>query len=217
MSVTYPEGVRLTQEVSDTIIDSFHHLLYVSSVWERTFWRGRPVAKLPSDLFIYQELIHSVKPDYIVETGTAFGGSALFFADMMDLMGHGEVISIDNAFRPDRPAHRRIRYIENNSLDTNVLGAVKDIAQGRVIVTLDSDHRKEHVLEEMEAYAPLATEYLVVEDTNIGHPIEVAGMDEGPMGAVMEFLETHKEFEVDYAAHKFLVTFNPNGWLRRVR
>ncbi len=214
MSVTYPEEVQLTQEVFDTITDSFHHVLYATEAWQRTFWRGCPVQKLPSDLFIYQEIIHSVKPDYIVEAGTSLGGSALFFADMMELQGHGQVISIDNQFRPDRPEHPRIRYISNDSIAA--LGEVEGIVrEKRVIVTLDSDHHKEHVLREMEAYAPLATEYLVVEDTNVRHPIEVAGIGEGPMEAVMEFLQTHMEFEIDHSAHKFLVTFNPNGWLRR--
>ena len=180
----------------------------------RTFWRGYPVIKLPSDLLIYQELIHAVRPDYIVETGTSQGGSALFFADMLELHGHGGVITIDCNFRPNRPNHRRIKYITADSIEA--FAEVESIVRSkRVIVTLDSDHQKAHVLKEMELYAPIATEYLVVEDTNINHPVVVGGIEEGPMEAVMEFLETHKEFEIDHAAHKFLVTFNPNGWLRR--
>ena len=215
MGVSYPEEARITQEVSDAIIDSFHHLLYVSAAWERTYWRGVPVCKLPSDLFIYQELINSAKPDFLVETGTALGGSALFFADMMELQGHGEVISIDKNYRPDKPEHPRITYLDGDSLG-QVEWAKKAVSGAKTIVSLDSDHTKEHVLEEMELYAPLATEYMVVEDTNVGHPIAVAGIEEGPMEAVHEFLETHPEFQIDTAAHKFLVTFNPSGWLRRV-
>lgn len=213
-AVESPAKAKLTEEMADAVINNFHHLLYSGGVWTRTFWRGYPVTKLPSDLFVYQELIHAVKPDYIVEAGTAHGGSAIFFADMLELEGHGEVITIDVNFRPNRPNHHRIKYIIADSIDA--FAEVESIVSGkRVIVSLDSDHQKNHVLREMEAYAPLATEYLVVEDTNLGHPIEVSGIDEGPMEAVAEFLETHKEFEIDHAAHKFLVTFNPNGWLRR--
>ncbi len=214
MSIT--DKIRLTSEVSTAIIDSFHHLVYTSGVWERTFWRGYPVAKCPSDLFIYQELIYALRPDYIVETGTFRGGSALFFADMMVLNGHGEVISIDKAYHPDRPNHQRVRYIDDDSV--RVAAEVQNIVKGKkVIVSLDSDHNKAHVLAEMEAYASMATEYLIVEDTNVNHPITVPGITNGgPMEAVHEFLETHTEFAIDKMAHKFLVTFNPNGWLRRV-
>ena len=204
----------LTEEVSDAIIGSFHQLLYSSTVHMRTFWRGRPVMKLPSDLFIYQELIHLTQPDYLIETGTMYGGSALFFADMMELMGHGEVITIDSNFRPDRPAHPRIKYISGDSV--GVATEVAAIVQGKtVLVSLDSDHEKQHVLAEMKVYAPLATEFLVVEDTNINHPIQIDPPYEGPMEAVMEFLETHNEFEIYTDAHKFLLTQHPNGWLRR--
>ena len=205
---------KLTKDVSDAICDNFHHLLYSGGVWMRTFWRGYPITKLPNDLFIYQELIHAVKPDYIVEAGTSHGGSAIFFADMLELEGHGEVITIDLNFRPERPDHHRIKYINADSIDA--FTEIESIVCGkRVIVSLDSDHQKAHVLEEMELYAPIATEYLVVEDTNINHPVVVGGIDEGPMEAVAEFLETHKEFEIDSAAHKFIITFHPNGWLRR--
>ena len=220
VDVSAPDEVtetRVTEEVSRAIIDSFHHLLYNTHTWQRTSWRGVPVQKLPSDLLIYQELIYLTRPDYVVETGTAHGGSALFFADIMELMGHGEVITIDANFEPDCPEHPRIRYISNDSLTPNAVSAVRDIVKGkRVLVSLDSAHDKEHVLKEMELYSTLATEYLVVEDTNIGHPIDLGDMV-GPMEAVMEFLKTHDEFEIDPACHKFLVTFNPNGWLRRIR
>jgi len=206
----------LTQEVFNAICDSFHQLLYGTAVHQRTYWHGRAVLKLPSDLFVYQELIVASRPDYLVETGTAHGGSALFFADVMEMIGHGEVITIDINFQADRPAHPRIRYISADSIEA--AREVKKIARGKkVLVSLDSDHQKEHVLKELEVYAPLATEFLVVEDTNINHPIQIEPPYEGPMEAVIEFLETHKEFEIYADAHKFLVTQHPNGWLRKVR
>lgn len=210
------EKIPLPQETSDIIIDSFHQLIHSGGVWERTFWRGVVVSKLPSDLFIYQELIHALRPDYIVETGTHCGGSALFFADMMELNGHGKVISVDSAFRPDRPSHPRIRYINDDSIRA-ARAIAKEVKGKKVIVSLDSNHRRDHVLKELEAYAPIATEYLVVEDTNINHPVWQSGFEDGgPMEAMEMFLRDHSEFVSDLGAHKFLVTFNPNGWLRRI-
>jgi cephalosporin hydroxylase len=211
--MTVADRVALSEETSAAIQDSYHQLIHSGGVWERTFWRGFVVSKLPSDLFIYQELIHSLRPDYLIETGTHMGGSALFFADMMELNGHGKVISIDTVFRPDRPEHPRIQYITDDSIHAAATLKVK----GKVIVSLDSNHSREHVLRELDAYAPLATEYLVVEDTNINHPVAVSGYEHGgPMEAMNEFLQNHPEFAPDMGAHKFLVTFNPNGWLRRV-
>lgn len=219
VDVSIPEevtGTRVTEEVSHAIIDSFHHLLYNTHTWQRTLWRGVPVQKLPSDMFLYQELIYLTRPDFIIETGTAHGGSALFFADMLELVGHGMVLTIDINFEPDRPTHPRIAYVSEDSIE--MFDEIKNTVQGRkALVSLDSDHNKEHVLKEMELYSTLATEYLVVEDTNIGHPIDIEQVKEGPMEAVTEFLKTHDEFEIEPMAHKFLVTFNPNGWLRRVR
>ena len=216
-ATTAVSGVSLDEATLRTVVDSYHQILHVGAVWERTFWRGVAVQKLPSDLFIYQELIYSLQPDYIVETGTALGGAALFFADMMELNGHGRVISVDTFFRSDRPEHPRIRYITDNSLNT-FKEIEAEVKGKRVIVSLDSDHRKAHVLREMEMYAPLATEYLVVEDTNVNHPVFLSGFaDGGPWEAVEEFLGSHPEFEIDKTRHKFMVTFNPNGWLRRRR
>lgn len=214
--MTVEPRVALSQEVSDTIIDNFHSLIHSGGVWERTFWRGVVVSKLPSDLFIYQELIFALRPDYLIETGTHMGGSALFFADMMELNGHGQVISVDSVFRPNRPEHPRVRYITDDSLHA-AKGLREELKGKKGIVSLDSDHRREHVFNEMTAYAPLATEYMVVEDTNVNHPVWQSGYDDGgPMEAVQQFLPDHPEFVSDWGAHKFLVTFNPDGWLRRV-
>lgn len=209
------DEVALSEETSQAIINSFHQLIHSGGVWERTFWRGVVASKLPSDFFIYQELIYTLRPDYIVETGTHCGGSALFFADMMELNGHGQVITVDTAYRPDRPVHPRISYITNDSVRA-AAEIEKEVKGKKVIVSLDSNHHKNHVLQELDVYAPIATEYMVVEDTNISHPVR-AGHDEGgPMEALDEWLPKHPEFRSDFGAHKFLVTFNPEGWLRRV-
>jgi cephalosporin hydroxylase len=203
------------------VVDAFH-VLYkdIRKVEKATWWFGTRVYKIPFDLWIYQELIHELKPDLIVETGTLHGGSALFLAHMMDLVDNGEIVTIDVAGGDGvRPVHPRITYITGSSVDPEIVAGVKARAEGAktVLVLLDSDHRKKHVLAEMAAYGPLVTpgSYMVVEDTNInGHPTH-ENWGEGPWEAVEVFMEDNKDFEIDLAREKFMVTFNPRGFLRR--
>jgi cephalosporin hydroxylase len=203
-------------------IDAFHRLYYErgggGTTWCDTWWFGVRVFKSPLDLWIYQEILNDTRPDLVIETGTAFGGSALFLATMFDMIGHGEVITVDVTPRA-RPTHDRIRYLEGSSVDSQVLAEVAATARDRrrVMVVLDSDHARDHVLRELERYAPFVTEgcYLIVEDTNVnGHPVH-RGFGPGPHEAVEEFLTHHDEFERDRRREKFLVTFNPGGYLRR--
>jgi cephalosporin hydroxylase len=154
-----------------------------------------------------------------VETGTAHGGSALYLATLCETVGTGEVVSVDIGPWPDRPAHPRLTYLTASSTDPAVVARVAERATGAgtVLVVLDSDHRRDHVLAELRAYAPLVTpgSYLVVEDTNInGHPVYEA-FGPGPMEAVQDFLKERDDFEADRSREKFLLTFNPGGWLRR--
>jgi cephalosporin hydroxylase len=135
-----------------------------------------PVWKCPLDLWVYQELIHELAPDLIVETGSAYGGSGLYLAMLCELVGKGEVVSIDIGEWPDRPRHQRLTYIVDSSTSPALVQRIAERARGlqTVLVVLDSDHRYEHVLAELQAYGPLVTpgSYLVVEDTNInGHPV----------------------------------------------
>jgi cephalosporin hydroxylase len=204
------------------VIDRFHELYYESRerTWGNTRWLGRPVFKTPLDLWIYQEILHERRPDLIVETGTRHGGSALFFASICDLLDHGSVITVDivakRAVPP--PEHRRIDYVTGSSVAPEVVETISAAAAGkRVMVILDSDHTKGHVLAEIRTYAPLVTpgDYLVVEDTNVnGNPVN-PGFGDGPMEAVAEFLAENDAFAVDEAREKFLFTFNPRGYLRR--
>ena len=199
---------------------AFYELGQHHKTWRDARWFGYEVQKSPLDLWIYQEIINDTKPDLIIETGTALGGSALFFAMMCDLLGAGEVISVDSAARSDRPVHDRVRYVHGSSIDVEILDQLSDAVRQhpRVMVSLDSDHSREHVLHELNAYSAFVTEgcYLVVEDTNLnGHPVH-PGFGPGPQEAVDEFLRRHPEFEQDRAwDKKFLVTFNPGGYLRR--
>ncbi|MGQ0802766.1 MAG: CmcI family methyltransferase [Actinomycetota bacterium] len=205
-------------------VNRFHQLYYDlghrhGGTWRDTSWFGVTIWKNPLDVWIYQEILADTRPEVIIETGTAQGGSALFFAMMCDLLGTGEVISVDIAPLPGRPQHERIRYLHGSSTDPEVVAAVAKSVRNRerVMVLLDSDHSRGHVLRELEAYSAFVTEgcYLVVEDTNVnGHPV-LARYGPGPLEAVNEFLERHPHFERDKRREKLLFTFNPGGYLRR--
>ena len=209
----------------ERLVDGFHRLYYeageAGGTWKDTRFLGVPTWKSPLDLWIYQELVWELRPGLIVETGTAHGGSALYLATLCETIGSGEVVSVDIGHWLDRPAHPRLTYLTASSTDPGVVAQVAERAAGAgaVLVVLDSDHRRDHVLAELRAYAPLVTpgSYLVVEDTNInGHPVYEA-FGPGPMEAVEEFLATNKEFESDRTRERFLFTMHPKGYLKRVR
>ena len=204
-----------------SLIDQFHTLYYSSreQTWGNTFWLGHHVLKCPLDLWAYQEMLHEVRPELIIETGTYRGGSALFLASVSDLLRRGEVVTIDSARQSGRPRHRRITYLTGSSTSDTILRQVHRRARGKsaVLVILDSGHSKDHVLAEMDAYAPLVTpgSYLIVEDTNLnGHPVE-SDHGPGPAEAVAEFLERNDAFFRDESREKFMLTFNPGGYLKK--
>lgn len=207
------------------IVDAFHRLYYEGPegegrVHHRTTWMGIPCLKCPMDLMAYQEILFETRPQLVVETGTHAGGSALFLAHMLDLLGAGEVVTIDVLDRP-RPAHPRIRYVTGSSGD---VALVAGVFQGRRpdeprLVILDSDHSRAHVLRELELFAPRVSvgNYVVVEDSNVnGHPV-LEDFGPGPREAIDDFLAKNPGFEADRSREKFLMTFNPRGYLRRVR
>jgi cephalosporin hydroxylase len=181
-------------------------------------WFGHKVFKCPLDLWVYQELLVRTQPDVVIETGTKFGGSALYLAIVLDQIGHGSVITIDIAVEPLRPEHSRISYIAGSSVDAAVVAQVRDAVGGqRAMVLLDSDHSADHVYEEMIAYSPLVQtgDYLIVEDTNVnGHPA-YPDFGPGPMEAVERFLSDNDEFVIDQRCERFLMTSHPRGYLRR--
>jgi cephalosporin hydroxylase len=194
------------------VVDAFHCEYYVSEVWNQTFWRGHRVLKFPTDLIIYQEIIHEIRPRFIVECGTHEGGSAVFLGDMCELEGYGSVISIDvNAAA--RPAHSRVEYVTGDSRD-GLLPARLNL-HGRIMVILDSEHSREHVLKELAVWAPRVTpgSYLIIEDTNLGHPVR--SNNPGPWEALDDWLPAHPEFEPDPYRERFGLTTNPRGYLRR--
>jgi cephalosporin hydroxylase len=217
--ILMPHRLRSSGEV----VDSFHRLYFdahlIGGTWADTHWLGVPIAKCPLDLWIYQEIITEVRPQLVIETGTYAGGSALFFASLFDLLGVGKVITVDTEVHEARPAHERITYLRGSSTDPQILNEIRALAAGaeHALVVLDSDHRREHVLAELHAYADLVTPggYLIVEDTNVnGHPA-APEFGPGPLEAVEHFLAEDDRFAIDDSREKFLLTFNPSGFLRR--
>ena len=200
----------------------FHKSYYNSrpKIWNNTYWLGVKVGKCPFDLWIYQEIINDIRPDVIIESGTGRGGSTLFLASCCDLVGNGKVISIDISDQSNKPRHKRITYLQGSSVSEEIINRVQQSLSGKdkVLVVLDSDHSMQHVLKELNIYSRYVTEgsYIIVEDTNVGgHPIK-AGHCPGPMEAVKEFIKTNTSFTVDRSKEKFLLTFNPNGYLKKL-
>ena len=219
--------LELPQAEEAEFIDRFHKLVYEAGAkgktWGAASYMGNKLWKFPSDLQLYQELIWDLKPKLIIETGTAFGGSALYFAHLLDQLGSGKVVSIDiQPVKPDYPRHPRITYLGGqSSTSTLVLRDVQayyTIYGGPTLVILDSDHSKAHVLAELNAYRSFVSPggYLVVEDTNInGHPA-FPDFGPGPYEALEEWLPRHIEFKVDERRQeRYLFTFHT--WLRRLR
>jgi cephalosporin hydroxylase len=211
--------------VRKIIIDLFHVLYYGSdrlpSGWRDVSWMGRPVMKCPFDLWIYQEILYRLRPDVIVESGTSQGGSALFLAGICDLLGNGRVLTIDLQEYPDRPVHPRVVYLTGSSTAPEIVQQVANsiAPHERVMVVLDACHHRDHVLEEMRLYSRFVSlgSYLVVEDTNLnGHPVW-RHFGAGPHEAVQEFLKLEVRFVADRSWEKFMLTFNPGGYLKRIR
>lgn len=198
-------------------------------------WLGVPIIQLPADIIATQEVIWATKPDVIIETGVARGGSVLFMASILELIGKGIVIGVDVDIRPhnretieQHPMAKRVMLVEGSSTDPAVLVKIKaEIPQGAsVMVVLDSEHSKHHVLAELRSYGSMVTEgcYIVVADTALGHPDEVHGprshskqweKGDEPLAAIESYLtETHR-FEVDEALNgKLIFSSSPGGYLR---
>ena len=199
-------------------------------------WLGRPIIEFPQDIVSLQEIIWEVRPQLIIETGIARGGSLIFSASMLELLGgDGCVIGIDIDIRPhnrreieQHPMSRRITLIEGSSVDPNVVQQVFSMAQGKkpVLVLLDSNHTHDHVARELQMYSPLVTcgSYLIVFDTVIEDmpedffPDRPWGRGDNPKTAVSEFLKQNGRFEVARDIDdKLLITVAPGGYLRCIK
>ncbi|WP_439409366.1 cephalosporin hydroxylase family protein [Bradyrhizobium sp. DASA03076] len=204
-------------------------------------WMGRPVIQYPQDVLALQEIIWSVKPDLVIETGIAHGGSLVLSASLLELNAisggpqDAQVLGIDIDIRAHNraaieahPLARRISMIQSSSVAPEVVSAVKARAAGKrsVLVILDSNHTHDHVLAELEAYADLTTvgSYCIVFDTVIEDMPEDAFADRpwsrgnNAKTAAWDFLARHPEFEIDKSIqHKLLITVAPDGYLKRIR
>lgn len=197
-------------------------------------WYGRPIIQLPQDVMAMQTLILEEKPDLIIETGIAHGGSLIFSASMLQILGEGEVLGIDVDIRPHNrqaieahPLAKRISMIQGSSIDTSVAEQVRSRARAakRVMVCLDSNHTADHVARELQLYAPLVTpgQHLVVFDTAIEYlpasdfTDRSWGPGNSPLTAVRTFLEAHPSFVIDRELEaRLLFSVAPEGYLKRI-
>jgi cephalosporin hydroxylase len=201
-------------------LDLSHYFLYKEEAWKRT-WLGVPILKLPQDLWAYQELLFTCRPTLIIECGACSGGSALYFAHLMDAMeSNGRIISIDVTVPAHGfPEHPRVEYLIGSSTAGEMVDRVRGMIRpgDKVMVILDSDHSQRHVAAELDRYAGFVTlgQYLICEDTNVnGHPVNRAH-GPGPMEALSEWLPEHPEFASDNSRQPHL-SFHPRGWLIRI-
>ena len=198
-------------------------------------WLGRPIIQIPQDIVALQEIIWRVKPDLIIETGIAHGGSLIFYASLLELIGKGEVLGIDIDIREHNKKEiekhkmfKRIKMIEGSSVDETVVKQVKKIVKKhkKVMVCLDSLHTHSHVLNELNLYSKFVSKgsYLVVFDTIIEYMpkgfFKDRPWDKGnnPATAVRTFLKNNKDFVIDREIeNKLLITSAPSGFLKRIK
>jgi cephalosporin hydroxylase len=224
-----PQGTKAPPRITDEeAITRFHQIWYDSKeTWAKNRWLGIQALQNPMDVWVTQEIISEVKPDYFVECGAWEGGSAAIWAMVLSQVNpKGKVISIDIT---DRMAEARklpivkshVEFLLGFSTEPKIVGAIEKRVQGKkVVVLLDSDHSKANVSRELKAYAPMVSvgSYIIVQDSNVnGHPVMPNFGEGGPWEAVAEFLAGNKNFEIDKSRERLLFTFAPSGYLRRVR
>ena len=200
-------------------------------------WMGRPIIALPQDMIAMQEIIWEVKPDLIIETGVAHGGSIIYYASLLELIGNdGLVIGIDIDIRKHNrelieahPMAKRIQLIEGSSVSGEIIKQVSDLAAGKkkIMVCLDSNHTHDHVLEELKLYSPFVSidSYCVVFDSVVEDMpadydwgIRPWGKGNNPKTAVWEFLKENKNFEINKEIdNKLLISVAPDGYLKRIK
>ena len=198
-------------------------------------WLGRPIIQFPQDMVAVQELIWKIKPDFIIESGVARGGSLIFYASILELLKHGKIIGIDIDIRKHNrieiekhPLFKRIKLIEGSSIDNFVVGKIKKILKNKkkIMIFLDSNHTEQHVLAELEKYSKFvkAGSYIIVFDTMMEdmkrHHFKARPWDHGnnPRTAVWKFLKKNKRFKIDKEIQKkLLITSCPDGYLKCVK
>lgn len=203
-----------------------HRLMYEPT------WLGRPIIQFPTDIVAIQELIWNLRPDIIVETGVAHGGSLVLSASILELIGKGKVIGVDIEIRPHNraaidahPLKHRIELLEGSSISSETIDSIRaSVGNAQtVLVFLDSNHTEAHVLEELELYGKLVTlgSYIVAHDGAQAWvwdiPRGVSDWKEShPLGAIHKFLKSHPEFSHDPHWTRFGITCSPEGWLKKI-
>jgi cephalosporin hydroxylase len=198
-------------------------------------WMGVPIIQVPQDMIAMQEIIWEVKPDLIIETGIAHGGSLVYYASIMELIGHGTVLGIDIDIRDhnrerleNHPMIKRIKMIQGSAIDKETVAKVAEIAKDakKIMVVLDSNHTHDHVLEELKLYSPFVSlnSYLVVFDTAVEdmpegfYKTRPWGKGNNPKTAVWEFLKSNDSFSIDKTIdNKLIISVAPEGFLKRVK
>ncbi len=203
-----------------------HRLMYEPT------WLGRPIIQFPADIVTIQELLWQIRPDVVIETGVAHGGSLMLSASILELIGNGKVVGVDIEIRPHNraaieahPLKHRIELIEGTSIAPDTVAAVLEAAKGArsVMVVLDSNHTEAHVLRELELYGPLVTpgSYLVAHDGAQAWVWDIPRgkpewKDDHPLNAIHKFLKTHPEFRIDAHCTRHGITSSPDGYLKRL-
>ncbi len=199
-------------------------------------WMGRPIIQYPQDMIAMQEIIWDIKPDLIIEAGIAHGGSLIYYASLLELIGNGEVLGIDIDIREhnrkeieNHKMFKRIKMISGSSIDETTIEEVKKYAESKkkILVSLDSNHTHDHVLKELELYSPLVSpgSYIVVFDTIVEDLPEGYfsqsrpwGIGNNPKTAVQEFLQNNRQFVIDEMIdNKLLISVAPGGYLKRIK
>lgn len=199
-------------------------------------WMGRPIIQYPQDMIAMQELIWEIKPDLIIETGIAHGGSLIYYASLLELIGHGEVLGIDIDIREHNrkeiekhPMFKRITMIEGSSISKETIDKVAAFASDkkRVLVSLDSNHTHEHVWQELNLYSPFVSlgSYIIVFDTIVEDLPEGYfsqkrpwGIGNNPKTAVHQFIKDNDRFVIDHSIdQKLLISVAPEGYLKRIK
>jgi len=215
--------VKLPLQKQTELMKLFHEI----PIWSQMWFENVQIEKNPLDLWMMQQIIYETRPDFIIETGTFRGGSALYWAYTLNGMGleNSRVITIDvqdlTANAATNPLWRKyVTFFKASSTAPEIVAEISKRVKGhKVLVTLDSDHSEKHVLNELHAYAPMVTSgsYLVVEDTHMDGVPTAPDFGPGPMSATLKFLKEggSKNFEQDLSREAFIMTFNPGGWLKR--
>lgn len=228
-------------QVLQEALKTFHERIALTKYAYSFLWLGIPVIQLPQDMVAMQEIIWDIKPDLIIETGIAWGGSIVFSASMLALLEmcglieNGQVIGVDIDIRQHNkkaikkhPLSKKVIMYEGSSIDVAIVKKITQKAKHkkRILVCLDSNHTHNHVLAELNAYAPLVSigSYCIVGDTAIDNvpggtiPGRPWGVGNNPKTAVMEYLKNNSMFEIDKNIDsKLILTGSPDGYLKRIK